>query len=249
MRCSGSCESKLAIRMTSRRARRRDIALDYRRRLAARASRRPLGQDGVRHQGHRRISASDLMTEPLGRVVATERKPNTPHEFHFWTSLDCPVGIGTIVRVDGAHPVDGQIPHIYGIVVEGFSYTDLQSPMHDVLGSRRIAGERRIRGHRASGDPALHRRGSAADSRRAASAGSDGRGVSRGRRGRRGRAADGRISEGRREHRHSGRRVSRGRHGFGRSISTRIFCSDPRRRTSTSRECPDSRRRRARSSG
>ncbi|HEX6573608.1 MAG TPA: hypothetical protein VF042_01440 [Gemmatimonadaceae bacterium] len=74
------------------------------------------------------------MTEPLGRVVATERKPNTPHEFHFWTSLDCPVGIGTIVRVDGSHPIDGQIPHIYGIVVEGFSYTDLQSPMHDVLG-------------------------------------------------------------------------------------------------------------------
>jgi DNA helicase HerA-like ATPase len=44
------------------------------------------------------------------------------------------VGIGTIVRVDGSHPIDGQIPHIYGIVVEGFSYTDLQSPMHDVLG-------------------------------------------------------------------------------------------------------------------
>ncbi len=74
------------------------------------------------------------MSDPLGRVVATERKPNTPHEFHFWTSLDSPVGIGTIVRVDGAHPIDGQIPHIYGIVVEGFSYTDLQSPMHDVLG-------------------------------------------------------------------------------------------------------------------
>jgi len=67
-------------------------------------------------------------------VVATERKPNTPHEFHFWTSLESPVGIGTIVRVDGSHPIDGQIPHIYGIVVEGFSYTDLQSPMHDVLG-------------------------------------------------------------------------------------------------------------------
>lgn len=74
------------------------------------------------------------MTQPLGRVVATERKPNTPHEFHFWTSLDCPVGIGTIVRVDGSHSVDGRIPHIYGVVVEGFSYTDLQSPMHDVLG-------------------------------------------------------------------------------------------------------------------
>ncbi|HJQ09514.1 MAG TPA: hypothetical protein VJ840_00655 [Gemmatimonadaceae bacterium] len=74
------------------------------------------------------------MTEALGRVVATERKPNTPHEFHFWTAIDSPVGIGTIVRVDGAQPIEGHIPHIYGIVVEGFSYTDLQSPMHDVLG-------------------------------------------------------------------------------------------------------------------
>ncbi|HVX38652.1 MAG TPA: hypothetical protein VHB25_03680 [Gemmatimonadaceae bacterium] len=70
----------------------------------------------------------------LGRVVATERKPNTPHEFHFWTALDSPVGIGTIVRVEGEHPVNGQIPQIYGIVVEGFSYTDLQTPLHDLLG-------------------------------------------------------------------------------------------------------------------
>jgi len=71
---------------------------------------------------------------PLGRVVATERKPNTPHEFHFWTALDSPVGIGTIVRVEGAEPVNGHLPEIYGIVVEGFSYTDLQTPLHDVLG-------------------------------------------------------------------------------------------------------------------
>jgi hypothetical protein len=72
--------------------------------------------------------------QPLGRVVATERKPNTPHEFHFWTALDSPVGIGTIVRVEGAHPVNGQLPEIFGIVVEGFSYTDLQTPLHDMLG-------------------------------------------------------------------------------------------------------------------
>jgi uncharacterized protein len=70
----------------------------------------------------------------LGRVVATERKPNTPHEFHFWTALDCPVGIGTIVRVEGTHPVNNQLPRIYGVVTEGFSYTDLQTPLHDVLG-------------------------------------------------------------------------------------------------------------------
>jgi DNA helicase HerA-like ATPase len=73
------------------------------------------------------------VTEALGRVVATERRPNTPHEFHFWTALESPVGIGTIVRVDGSNAVNGQIPRIYGIVIEGFSYTDLQSPMHDVM--------------------------------------------------------------------------------------------------------------------
>jgi DNA helicase HerA-like ATPase len=71
--------------------------------------------------------------QPLGRVVATERRPNTPHEFHFWTALESPVGIGTIVRVDG-RAQNGQIPHIYGVVVEGFSYTDLMSPLHDVIG-------------------------------------------------------------------------------------------------------------------
>ena len=74
------------------------------------------------------------MTPPLGRVVATERRPNTPHEFHFWTALDAPVGIGTIVRVVGSHPVEGQIPTVYGVIVEGLSYTDLLTPLHDVLG-------------------------------------------------------------------------------------------------------------------
>lgn len=76
------------------------------------------------------------MTAPLvlGRVVATERKPNTPHEFSFWTALDSPVGIGTIVRVEGTDAVNGVIPRIFGVVTEGFSYTDLQTPLHDVLG-------------------------------------------------------------------------------------------------------------------
>ncbi len=71
---------------------------------------------------------------PLGKVVATERTPNTPHHFHFWTAVGAPVGIGTIVRVDGTHPVAGQLPVVYGVVTEGFSYTDLQSPLFDVLG-------------------------------------------------------------------------------------------------------------------
>ena len=74
------------------------------------------------------------MTAPLGLVVATERTPNTPHQFQFWTAIDSPVGIGTIVRVDGRQPVDGHIPHVYGVVTEGFSYTDLASPLFDVLG-------------------------------------------------------------------------------------------------------------------
>jgi hypothetical protein len=80
------------------------------------------------------MSAAAVARAPLGRVVATERKPNTPHEFHFWTALDSPVGIGTIVRVEGNQAVGGQVPVIYGIVVEGFSYTDLQTPLHDMLG-------------------------------------------------------------------------------------------------------------------
>ncbi len=71
----------------------------------------------------------------LGRVVATERKPNTPHEFHFWTALDAPVGIGTIVRVESERPIAGVLPTIYGVVTEGFGYTDLQTPLHDVLGA------------------------------------------------------------------------------------------------------------------
>jgi uncharacterized protein len=74
------------------------------------------------------------MSAVLGRVVATERRPNTPHEFHFWTALDSPVGIGTIVRVDGRDPVNGIIPQIFGVVTEGFSWTDLASPLHDVMG-------------------------------------------------------------------------------------------------------------------
>jgi uncharacterized protein len=73
-------------------------------------------------------------TSTLGRVVATERRPNTPHEFHFWTAVDSPVGIGTIVRVEGTHVVEGHIPRVYGVVVEGLSFTDLLSPLHDVLG-------------------------------------------------------------------------------------------------------------------
>ncbi|UCC71191.1 MAG: ATP-binding protein [Gemmatimonadota bacterium] len=69
------------------------------------------------------------MTQLIGRVVATERKPNTTHEFHFWTSLAAQIGIGSIVRVVA------EAQTVYGVVVEGFSYTDLMSPLHDYIGA------------------------------------------------------------------------------------------------------------------
>lgn len=75
------------------------------------------------------------MSEILGRVVATEQRPNTPHEFHFWTAISAPVGVGTIVRVEGTDAVAGHVPQVYGVVIEGFSYSDLVSPLHDVLGA------------------------------------------------------------------------------------------------------------------
>jgi DNA helicase HerA-like ATPase len=75
------------------------------------------------------------MSSPiLGRVVATEKSPNTPHQFQFWTAVESSVGIGTIVRVDGTHPVNGVLPRVYGVVTEGFSYTDLAAPIFDVMG-------------------------------------------------------------------------------------------------------------------
>ena len=98
----------------------------------------------------------------IGRVVGTERKPNTPHEFHFWTAADSPVGIGTLVKVvdraggirdqgsrirehldsrssnpDPRSPIPDP-PHertIYGIVTDGASYTDLQTALHDYIGA------------------------------------------------------------------------------------------------------------------
>jgi uncharacterized protein len=66
---------------------------------------------------------------PIGRVVATELKPSTPHQFHFWTARESPIGIGAIVRV----VEDGRT--VYGVVTDGFAYSDLQTPLHAVLGS------------------------------------------------------------------------------------------------------------------
>lgn len=74
----------------------------------------------------------------IGRVVATEKCPNTAQTFSFWTNLDSPVGIGTIVKIESDKLyIDKNNEEyrrtIYGIVNEGISYTDLESPMHDYI--------------------------------------------------------------------------------------------------------------------
>jgi uncharacterized protein len=66
---------------------------------------------------------------PIGRVVATELKPSTPHQFHFWTARESPIGIGAIVRVEE----EGRV--VYGVVTDAFAYSDLVTPLHAVIGS------------------------------------------------------------------------------------------------------------------
>ncbi|MBE0593985.1 MAG: ATP-binding protein, partial [Gemmatimonadales bacterium] len=64
----------------------------------------------------------------IGRVVATEALPAGPHEFHFWTALETPIGIGAIVRVAA-----DRLRAVYAVVVDGRAYSDLQTPLHEVL--------------------------------------------------------------------------------------------------------------------
>ena len=59
------------------------------------------------------------MTAParsVGRVVATEVKPSTPHQFYFRTEARSGVGIGTLVRVEG----EGRT--VYAVVTDGVTY-------------------------------------------------------------------------------------------------------------------------------
>lgn len=66
---------------------------------------------------------------PIGRVVGTERQPNTAYQFHFWATPDAPIGIGTLVVVDAGKR------KVWGIVTEGQGYNDVASPMFDYLGA------------------------------------------------------------------------------------------------------------------
>ena len=65
----------------------------------------------------------------IGRVVATEAKPSTAYSFSFWTADDSKVGIGTLVVVKT------EKVEVFGVVVEGFGFTDLGSALHDYIGS------------------------------------------------------------------------------------------------------------------
>ena len=66
---------------------------------------------------------------PVGRVVATELKPSTPYQFYFWTARESPIGIGAIVRVATAERL------VYGVVTDGYAYSDLVTPLDDVIGA------------------------------------------------------------------------------------------------------------------
>ena len=69
-------------------------------------------------------------TPRIGRVIATESKPTTAYSFSFWAADgDQKVGIGTLVMVK-----KGDL-EVYGVVVEGFGFTDLGSALHDYIGS------------------------------------------------------------------------------------------------------------------
>ena len=70
-------------------------------------------------------------TGPIGRVVATEQKPSTPHQFYFWAAEHIPVGIGAIVRVETADRT------VHAVVTDGATYADLQSAIQNVESSVR----------------------------------------------------------------------------------------------------------------
>jgi DNA helicase HerA-like ATPase len=98
------------------------------------------------------IDKASPQPAPIGRVVATEQKPATPHQFHFWTANETSIGIGAIVRVEaaGEEPGTGERGRVvWGVVTDGFAYSDLATPLHDVVGAEgdpaRAAGNPTVR--------------------------------------------------------------------------------------------------------
>lgn len=83
------------------------------------------------------------MSAVIGRVVATELRPSTPHEFQFWTAPEASIGIGSIVCVEADERV------VFGVVTEAFAYADLARPLDAVIGADgdpvSVAGEPALR--------------------------------------------------------------------------------------------------------
>jgi len=75
------------------------------------------------------MNGQDTSTlQQVGRVVATEKIPTTAYNFSFWTGEESSVGIGTLVVVK-----KGDL-EVYGVVVEGQGFTDLNSALHEYIG-------------------------------------------------------------------------------------------------------------------
>ena len=179
---------------------------------------------------------------PLGRVVATELKPSTPHQFHFWTARESPIGIGAIVRVEDGGRV------VFGVVTDAlrlFRSGDADARRHR---SRRRSGRRRRRADCSGGDPTLHRRSAAPDPGGAAPAGATRAGLARVGRGRGPGAPDGRVHRWRAVRPESRWDSMPPVASSPRSISTAISCSVRKPPTSTSPASPVSPPRPVRSS-
>ena len=71
----------------------------------------------------------------IGRVIATDQLPASPHQFYFWTAVETVIGIGALVRVDG------QGRTVYAVVTDGVAYSDLADPLHAVRAAGGNPGE------------------------------------------------------------------------------------------------------------
>lgn len=72
--------------------------------------------------------------QEIGRVIGTEKRPNTAYTFYFWTEPGANVGIGSLVRVASDEAT------VYGTVVEAHGFNDLESPLHEYMAMGGKAG-------------------------------------------------------------------------------------------------------------
>jgi hypothetical protein len=81
----------------------------------------------------------------IGRVIGTEKRPNTAYTFYFWTSPTSKVGIGSLVKIVAnlTDPTTNnqQPTTVYGVVVEAQGFNDLESPLHEFLSVGGEAGK------------------------------------------------------------------------------------------------------------